>query len=69
MGSADLTEPRQQNSYAFRSGALYSSSVMLFYARRVSAKLTRGVDVLQRVPLSLSADIKLVGVTQLDVYH
>jgi hypothetical protein len=50
-GSPDLPEPaaaRRQNSYTCRSTASYSSSVTLIYAKRESAKLTRGVDVLQR---------------------
>jgi hypothetical protein len=49
MGSADLPEPagkRQQNSYTYRSSAPNSSSVMLIYARRVSAKLTHRVKPL-----------------------
>jgi hypothetical protein len=66
MGSADLPEPaaaRQQNSYAFRSSALYSSSVTLLYARRVSAKL-RAASMFYSIPLSLCDDAN-----QLCVYY
>jgi hypothetical protein len=67
MGSADLPEPAatcQQNSYACRSSAPYSSSVTLIYARRVSVKLTHLVVILQR-----PADAVIVCVKQLGGYR